>query len=191
MSYFFKFFGKLCQMLACNCKYQFLSLLQNCVCSLAISRSCSAILWTKILTFKSNFTRKKNPDWKKKSTSYHFRHFSSGCPGSSGVTWRVEKSKNSASRPNVICLPTRKVKFWPVNMQNLSRYSDGFGSGSVATFQIQVGYVRVKIFVFLLGSDNMVLYFYGFIFVIMYLKFIVVLSYNHFDILGFIWVGIS
>ena len=58
-------------------------------------------------------------------------------------------------------------------MQNLSRYSDGFGSGSVATFQIQVGYVRVKIFVFLLGSDNMVLYFYGFIFVIMYLKLIV------------------
>ena len=52
-------------MLACNCKYQFLSLLQNCVCSLAISRSCSAILWTKNLTFKSNFTRKKNPDWKK------------------------------------------------------------------------------------------------------------------------------
>ena len=58
-------------------------------------------------------------------------------------------------------------------MQNLSRYSDGFGSGSVTTFQIQVGYVRVKIFVFLLGSGNMVLNFYGFIFVIMYLKLIV------------------
>ena len=39
-------------------------------------------------------------------------------------------------------------------MQNLSRYSDGFGSGSVTTFQIQVGYVRVKIFVFLLGSGK-------------------------------------
>ena len=73
-------------------------------------------------------------------------------------------------------------------MQNLSRYSDGFGSGSVTTFQIQVGYVRVKIFVVLLGLGNRFLNFYGFIFGIMYLKFIVILSYNYCDILAFIWV---